>query len=153
MPEDAQLEIFDLEGIPLFNADIENDPPARVVELKRKIRAADAILMATPEYNHTMSGVMKNAIDWGSRPDRDNSWYGKPAAIMSASTGMLGGARAQMNVRQALVTLNMPTVNQPEVIISSAAGKMDENGELNDEATKKRIRKLIEALVTLAKKK
>ncbi|HXX87518.1 MAG TPA: NAD(P)H-dependent oxidoreductase [Candidatus Acidoferrum sp.] len=93
-PEKMKLEIFDLEGIPPFNQDLEPHPPVRVKEFKAKIRAADAILIVTPEYNYSIPGVLKNAIDWASRPYKDNVFYDKPVGIMSASTGMLGGARA-----------------------------------------------------------
>jgi chromate reductase len=95
LPKDARLEIFDLEGIPPFNQDLETRMPQKVKEFKAKIRAADAILIATPEHNYSMPGVLKNAIDLASRPYGDNSFEDKPVAIMSASPGMLGGARAQ----------------------------------------------------------
>jgi chromate reductase len=85
VPQGATLEIFDLKGIPPFSEDDEENPPAAVVEFKKQIRAADAILIATPEYNYSVPGVLKNAIDWASRPYGDNSWDGKPAAIMGAS--------------------------------------------------------------------
>ena len=94
LPKGVTLEIFDLIGIPAFNQDIEMDMPSKVKEFKLKIREADAILIATPEYNYSVPGVLKNAIDWASRPYGDNPFEGKPVAIMSASIGMLGGARA-----------------------------------------------------------
>ena len=87
VPEGARLDIFDLAGIPPFNQDDERNPPARVVELKRSIRSSDAILLVTPEYNYSIPGVLKNAIDWASRPYGDNSWEGKPVAVMGASAG------------------------------------------------------------------
>lgn len=95
VPKDAKLEIFDLEGISPFNQDLENKPPPKVKDFKAKIRAADAILIATPEYNYSVPGVLKNAIDWASRPYSDNAFEDKPVGVMSASGGMLGGARAQ----------------------------------------------------------
>jgi chromate reductase len=94
-PSDVRIEVFDLEGIPVFNQDLEEHPPKRVREFKAKIRAADALLIATPEYNYSVPGVLKNAIDWASRPYGDNAFEDKPVALMSASNGMLGGARAQ----------------------------------------------------------
>src|SRR5215471_8680766 len=94
VPEDATLEIFELDGIPGFNQDEEAHPPAKVVELKARVRAVDAILLVTPEYNYSIPGVLKNAIDWASRPYGDNVWNGKPVAVMGASPGMLGTARA-----------------------------------------------------------
>jgi len=99
VPPGVKLETFDLEGIPPFNQDMESMPPERVREVKAKIRAADALLIVTPEYNYSVLGVLKNAIDWASRPYGDNSFEGKSVAIMSASTGMLGGARAQYHLR------------------------------------------------------
>lgn len=151
VPEGARLDIFDLAGIPPFNQDEEADLPARVVELKRSIRAADAVLLATPEYNYSIPGVLKNAIDWASRPYGDNSWEGKPVAVMGASVGTLGTARAQYHLRQVFVFLNMPAVNRPEVMISSAAERFDEQGNLKDEKTGKQIRKLLESLVEWAR--
>lgn len=147
MPEDATLEIFDLNGIPPFNADEESHPVERVVQLKAKVRAADALLFATPEYNYSISGVLKNAIDWGSRPYGDSAWEGKPGAIMGASPGTFGTARAQYHLRQVLVTLNVYTMNKPEVMIASADDRFDEQGNLTDEPTRQHIRKMLEALI------
>jgi chromate reductase len=126
VPEDAVLEIFDLEGIPPFNQDLEKEPPERVRELKAKVRAADAVLIATPEYNYSMPGVLKNAIDWVSRPYGDNAFEDKPVGIMGASGGMLGTARAQYHLRQTCVFLNMHPLNRPEVMVAFAQEKMTE---------------------------
>lgn len=147
MPKDAKLEIFGLEGIPPFNQDLETQMPKRVKEFKAKIKAADTILIVTPEYNYSIPGVLKNAIDWASRPPRDNSFEDKPVAIMSASTGMLGGTRAQYHLRQVLFSLNMHAVNRPEVIVAFVEEKIDEKGNLTDEKTRKIIRQLLENLV------
>jgi len=147
LPEGASLEIFDLKGIPLFNQDLEDRMPAIVREFKAKISAADAILIAAPEYNYSVSGVLKNAIDWASRPYGDNSFDGKPVAIMSASIGMLGGARAQYHLRQVLVFLNMHPINRPEVIVAYAPEKIDERGKIKDKATRKLIKELLDNLV------
>lgn len=136
LPNDAILEIFDLADIPLFNQDIEMDMPPKIKEFKSKIREADAILIATPEYNYSVPGVLKNAIDWASRPYGDNPFDGKPVAIMSASIGMLDGARAQYHLRQMFVFLNMHPVNGPEVIVTFAQQKFDANGNLVDDNTK-----------------
>lgn len=151
-PEGAKLEIFNLEGIPLFNQDLEASLPERVKEFKSKIRAADAILVATPEHNYSIPGVLKNAIDWASRPYGDNSFEGKPAAIMSASTGMLGGARAQYHLRQVFVFLDMYPVNKPEVFITFAGQKFDKQGRLSDEKTGEFIKALLESLINWSKK-
>ena len=147
VPAGAALEIFELEGIPPFNQDQEKQPPTRVTELKAKVRAADAILFATPEYNYSIPGVLKNAIDWASRPYGDNAWQGKPVAVMGASVGILGSARAQYHLRQCFVFLNMYPVNQPEVLIASAAQRFNERGELTDETSRELIRKLVTELV------
>jgi chromate reductase len=152
VPKGAKLEIFDIEGIPLYNQDLEYEMPAKVKEFKAKIRSADAILVATPEYNYSIPGVLKNAIDWASRPPGDNSFEGKPVAVMSASIGMLGGARAQYHLRQVFVTLNMHPINKPEVIVPFAKDKFDENGQLKDDTTRTRIRELLENLVAWTKK-
>jgi chromate reductase, NAD(P)H dehydrogenase (quinone) len=107
VPEGASLETFELDGIPVFNQDEDRNPPAKVAELKRRIRETDAILFVTPEYNYSIPGVLKNAIDWASRPYGDSAWSGKPAAIMGASPGTIGTARAQYHLRQIMVFLNM----------------------------------------------
>jgi chromate reductase len=147
VPKDAKLDIFDLEGIPPFNQDLENSMPEIVKEFKAKIRSADAILIATPEHNYSIPGVLKNAIDWASRPYGDNSFEGKPVAVMSASTGMLGGARAQYQLRQVFVFLNMHPLNRPEVFVTFANQKFDEKGKLIDEKTKELVKQLLQALV------
>ena len=127
LPDDTTLEIFDLDGIPPFNQDLEMDMPAKVKEFKSKIREADAILIATPEYNYSIPGVLKNAIDFASRPHGDNPFNDKPVAIMSASIGMLGGARAQYHLRQTFIFLNMYPTNGPEVIVNFAQNKCRSN--------------------------
>jgi chromate reductase, NAD(P)H dehydrogenase (quinone) len=147
LPDGATLEMFDLDGLPPFNEDDERPLPARVVEFKARIREADAILIATPEYNYSVPGVLKNAIDWASRPYGDNAWDGKPVAVMGASVGSLGTARAQYHLRQTFVFLNMYPVNRPEVLISNAAQRFDAQGHLADEGSRTRIRQLLEALV------
>lgn len=147
VPAGAVLEIFELDDIPLFNQDEDQHPPAKVVELKRQIRAADAILFVTPEYNYSVPGVLKNAIDWASRPYGDSAWNGKPVAIMGASVGALGTARAQYHLRQIMVFLNMFPINQPEVMIGNAATRFDPEGNLTDETTTKLIRQLLQNLV------
>ncbi len=146
-PEGATVEIFDIDGIPGFSEDDEQNPPAKVTELKRRIREADAVLFVTPEYNYSIPGVLKNAIDWASRPYGDSAWNGKPAAIMGASVGAIGTARAQYHLRQVMVFLNMFPINQPEVMIGNASERFDADGNLTDEATKEFIRQLLQNLV------
>jgi chromate reductase len=145
-PRNVTLETFDISSFPLFNQDEENNPPGVIWQFKEKIRAADAILFATPEYNYSVPGVLKNAIDWASRPAGDNTWEGKPVALMSASIGMIGGARAQYHLRQMFVYLNMYPLNRPEVIIPYAAEKFDSAGNLIDQHTKEKIQELLKAL-------
>jgi chromate reductase, NAD(P)H dehydrogenase (quinone) len=147
-PDGATIETFQLDGIPSFNQDEEAGPPAKVAELKRRIRSADAILFVTPEYNYSVPGVLKNAIDWASRPYGDSAWNEKPVAVMGASVGALGTSRAQYHLRQMFVYLNMYAVNQPEVMLSSAHKHFDQDGKLTDETAKKLIQQLLEELVS-----
>ena len=149
-PKNTVLETFDLEGIPPFNQDFETQPPQKVRDFKAKIRTADAILIVTPEYNYSIPGVLKNAIDWASRPYPDNAFDGKPVAMMGASIGMLGTARAQYHLRQCFVFLNMHPTNLPEVFVPYAQEKFDENGGLKDEKTKQLIVKTLENLTSWA---
>jgi chromate reductase len=146
-PESAKIEIFELDGIPPFNQDEEANPPAKVTLLKSRIRAADAILFVTPEYNYSIPGVLKNAIDWASRPYGDSAWEGKPVAVMGASIGPQGTSRAQYHLRQCFVFLNMFPVNRPEVMIGDAQQNFDEQGNLTNETSRKLIRQLLENLV------
>jgi chromate reductase len=143
-PEGATIDIFEIDGIPGFNEDEEKNPPAKVVELKRRVREADAILFVTPEYNYSVPGVLKNAIDWASRPYGDSAWNEKPAAIMGASIGAIGTARAQYHLRQMMVFLNMYPINQPEVMIGNAQDRFDSQGNLTDDKTKDLIRQLLQ---------
>ena len=146
-PEGAKIEAFELDGIPPFNQDEERSPPQKVVELKTRIRAADGILLVSPEYNYGVPGVLKNAIDWASRPYGDNAWNGKPVAIMSAAMSMGGGVRAQYQLRQSFVFLNMDAVVQPEVAIGNATERFDEQGNLKDETSRKLISQLLQNLI------
>jgi chromate reductase len=146
-PEGARIDVFELDGIPPFNQDDEGNPPAKVAELKQRVRDADAILLVTPEYNYSVPGVLKNAIDWASRPYGDSAWTGKPVAVMGATVGTLGAARAQYHLRQMFVFLNMYAVNQPEVMLSNAHKHFDQDGKLTDETARKLIRQLLEELM------
>jgi chromate reductase len=150
-PQGATIETFDIKRLPGFNQDEETNPPAQVVELKQRVRSADAILFVTPEYNYSVPGVLKNAIDWASRPYGDSAWAKKPVAIMGASIGTLGTARAQYHLRQMFVFLNMFAVNQPEVMIGNAHKHFDQDGNLTDETAKKLIGQLLEGLVELTR--
>jgi chromate reductase, NAD(P)H dehydrogenase (quinone) len=152
VPETSSLTICEIDKIPLFNQDLENSLPDTVKEFKNKLKAADAILFVTPEYNYSIPGVLKNAIDWASRPYGDNSLEGKPVALMSASIGMLGGARAQYHLRQSLVFLNMHPINRPEIMVPFAPQKFDDKGNLLDDKTRQLIRDLLQNLVAWTQK-
>jgi chromate reductase, NAD(P)H dehydrogenase (quinone) len=145
-PEGVRIETFDLAPIPMYNDDVRVQgfpPPAQ--EFRDRIRAADALLIVTPEYNYSMSGVLKNAIDWASRPP-DQPFDGKPIAIMGASPGTIGTARAQYHLRQCFIYLNAMLLNQPEVMIGNAASRFDAEGRLTDEATRKIVTSLLVSL-------
>ncbi|MCL4390038.1 MAG: NAD(P)H-dependent oxidoreductase [Patescibacteria group bacterium] len=151
-PAQAELEIFEnLGAIPVFNQDQEKTPPAVVVDFKKKIKAADAILISTPEYNFSLPGFLKNAIDWASRPYGDNSFDDKPAAIMSASGSFMGGVKAQYALRQAMVFLNMHPLNKPEVIVPDAMDKI-KDGQVTDPHTREKIKELLDTLVIWTKR-
>ena len=147
LPADARLDLFELDGLPLFNQDTEAQPTAAVIALKRAIVGSDAILFATPEYNYGVPGVLKNAIDCASRPYGDSAWAGKPVAVMGASVGLFGTVRAQLQLRQCFVFLNMRPINQPEVMIGNAAKAFDSAGKLQDATSLKLLRTLLENLV------
>ncbi|MFI5264622.1 MAG: NADPH-dependent FMN reductase [Candidatus Kapaibacterium sp.] len=152
VPEGVATETGDISDLPLYNADLDMEPyPPSVIRLKDQIRKADALVIATPEYNYSMPGVLKNAIDWVSRPPKDSPFFNKPFAILSASTGILGGARAQYHLRQSAVFLNMHPLNRPEVIVANAAAKFDADGNFKDEPGKELIRKQMTALVEWTK--
>lgn len=152
VPEGVELETFDLEGFPLFNQDLENEPVEKVNEFKAKIKAADAILIATPEYNYSIPGVLKNAIDCASRPYADNAFAHKPVAMMGASIGMIGTARAQYHLRQCFVFLSCFALNHPEVMVPFAQDKIDKDGKVIHQETRELIRQLLESLVAWAKR-
>jgi chromate reductase, NAD(P)H dehydrogenase (quinone) len=146
VPPGMALELFPLHGIPLYDEDLnETGYPAPVQKLRDAIAQADAVLIATPEYNYSFSGVLKNAIDWASRPP-SQPFGGKPIAILGASPGMLGTARAQYQLRQVFIFMNGKVLNRPEVFIAAADKKFDANGELSDEKTKEAIQKQLLAL-------
>jgi chromate reductase, NAD(P)H dehydrogenase (quinone) len=136
-PPALHIDIHELDGIPLYNGDIEAaGAPPSVVHLREAIRQADALLIATPEYNHGVPGVLKNAIDWLSRPPRDSALNGKVAAVMGASPGITGTARGQAQLRQAFVFTNTYALLQPEVLVGRAHEKFDADGRLIHEATR-----------------
>jgi chromate reductase len=146
-PSGMTIETFELRDIPLYDGDVEaQGDPTPVVAFKAAIRAADALLIATPEYNYGVPGVLKNAIDWASRPSSKSVLNDKPAAVMGASTGGFGTARAQLQLRQAFCFTQTLPVQQPEVLVARAADKFDADGRLTDEKTREFVRALLVAL-------
>lgn len=148
-PAEMEIATFDqLGSIPLYNEDVRaQGDPAPVAALKEAIRGADALLIVTPEYNYSIPGVLKNAIDWASRPPQDSPLDGKPVALMGASTGSFGTVRAQMHLRQVCVYTNMFPVNKPGVLIAQAREKFDRQGRLMDETSIEFVRELLQALL------
>jgi chromate reductase len=149
-PPEMEIIVADISQFPLYNEDVRAQGfPPPVETLRRQIKAADALLFACPEYNYSMSGVLKNAIDWASRPP-DQPFAGKPAAIIGAAAGMAGGARAQGDLRRSMVFLDMHPLNKPEVLIFQAQNKFDANGRLTDDVARGLISDLMKALVAWA---
>lgn len=144
-PPSLVIEIELLDDLPMFNADLDGtDTPEAVVRLRRAVREADGLLLVTPEYNHGVPGVMKNAIDWLSQPLAQSALDGKPTAIMGASTGMAGTARGQSQLRQSFVLTNTPAMLRPEVLVGRAQDKFDPSGRLIDEPTRRFLRGFLE---------
>ncbi len=135
-PASLSLEIVEIGALPLYNQDMDDNPPTVWTEFRERIRKADGVLFVTPEYNRSVPGVLKNAIDVGSRPYGKSAWQGKPAAVVSVSLGAIGGFGANHHLRQSLVFLDMPAMQQPEAYIGNAAELFDKNGELTAEDTR-----------------
>lgn len=135
-PESLSFEILNIGNLPLFNEDLESTPPNEWTAFREQILAADGLLFLTPEYNRSVPGVLKNAIDVGSRPYGQNSWNGKPAAVVSVSIGNISGFGANHHLRQSLVYVNVPTMAQPEAYIGGAKALFDDNGKLTNDSTK-----------------
>jgi chromate reductase len=150
-PPGMTLATFDLIDVPLYNGDVEaQGDPQGVAAFKQAIREADAVLFVTPEYNHGVPGVMKNAVDWASRPPRAAALDRKPVGIIGASPGMTGSARGQSQLRQAFEFTNSYCMPQPEILVFRAHEKFDAEGRLTDEATAKYLRAYLEALAAWA---
>lgn len=146
-PPEMEIEIFDLAAIPPYNMDLEPDFPSAVTALKERIKAADGLLIATPEHNFGIPGVLKNAIDWASRPPDEAVFDGKPVIVQSASTGWAGGLRAQMHLRPVLAYFPMRQMFFPEVVVGSCRSKFDDAGTLTDELATGNIKKQLAAFV------
>jgi len=144
-PPSLSLEIVEIGQLPLYNQDDDANPPAASVAFKEKIAGADAVLFVTPEYNRGVPGVLKNAIDVGSRPYGKSAWKGKPAAVMTVSPGAVGGFGANHHLRQSLVFLDMPALQQPEAYIGGAGELFDESGGLKKPETKKFLESFLAA--------
>ena len=150
-PADMSVTVADISQIPPYNEDVRQQGfPPPVETLRRQIAESDALLFACPEYNYSMTGVLKNAIDWASRPP-DQPFAGKPCAIIGAAAGMAGSARAQYDLRRSCVFLDMHPLNKPEVLIGQAQTKFDADGNLTDEAAKGFIRDLMANLANWAR--
>ena len=147
-----EMEVLTLENIPLYNQDIENDAPQAVLDFKAKVKASDAVLWVTPEYNGTVPGVMVNAIDWLSRVDK--VMIGKPSIIMGASMGNLGTVKAQLHLRDILFSpgINSPLLSGNDVYIGAVHTKFDAEGNLTDEGTVKFLDLVIDNFLNWAKK-
>lgn len=148
LPADqAELEIFVPQDIPPFNGDFEKDMPAPIVDFKAKIRAADALIFSSPEYNYSISGVIKNAIDCASRPYGDNSFGTKPGAILGVSNGRFGTARAYYELHKVLSGLNVFVMNYPQILITNGPEKFDASGKLIDQETSEKLKTFAASLV------
>ncbi len=138
-PEGTNISIVEIDNLPFYDQDLEAEFPAEAKALKDKIEAADAIIVATPEYNRSFSSVLKNAIDWSSRPWGQNSFVGKPVLVVGASVGPIAAALAQADLKKVLLYLDAKVVGQPEFFLGLAGDKFDQSGNLTDEDTKSHI--------------
>jgi chromate reductase len=143
-PDGLEMEIVEIGQLPIYNQDLDEDPPAEWVEFRERIRAADAFLFVTPEYNRSVPAVLKNAIDIGSRPYGKSAWNGKPGAVVSVSPGAIGGFGANQHLRQSMVFLNVPMMQQPEAYIGGAGDIFDDSAQPNERTTQF-LRKFISA--------
>jgi len=146
-PPSLALEIVEIRNLPLYNQDDDANPPAASAAFRARIQQADAVLFVTPEYNRSVPGVLKNAIDIASRPYGKSAWNGKPAAVISVSPGAIGAFGANHHLRQSLVFLNMPALQQPEAYIGAAAGLFDDQGKLVNDSTRDFLKKFLDAFV------
>jgi chromate reductase len=151
-PKDFTFEHVRIDDLPLYNQDHEKEPGEAVKRLKSEISAAQGVIFVTPEYNRSVPGVLKNAIDHASRPYGQSAWAGKPAGVIGASGGAIGTSLAQQHLRNILAYLDMPTLNQPEAFIQFKEGLIDDKGHVTVDATKQFLQKWMEAYVTWVKK-
>jgi chromate reductase len=144
-PSSLKLEIVEIGQLPLYNQDFDEDPSSVYEEFRARVRAADGVLFVTPEYNRSVPGALKNALDVASRPYGQSAWNGKPGAVISASPGAIGGFGANHHLRQSLVFLNVPAMQQPEAYIGGADKLFDASGKLANDGTRKFLQQFIEA--------
>ncbi len=147
-PQSLKLEIVEIRDLPLYNQDLDANPPPESVAFKARVQKADAVLFVTPEYNRSVPGTLKNAVDVGSRPKAESAWDGKPCAIVSVSPGAIGAFGANHHLRQSLVFLNMPAMQQPEAYIGGADRLFDAQGKLTADSTRAFMDKFLAAFVT-----
>jgi chromate reductase len=140
-PKSLSFEIVEIGQLPLYNQDLDESPPAEWSAFRQKVKAFDGVLFVTPEYNRSVPAALKNAIDVGSRPYGQSVWSGKPGAVISVSPGAVGGFGANHHLRQSLVFLDMPAMQQPEAYIGGAAKLFGEDGKLNNDGTKEFLQK------------
>ena len=138
-PASLALGIVEIASLPLYNQDDDANPPAAWTQFRAKVKGADAVLFVTPEYNRSVPAALKNALDVGSRPYGESVWSGKPGAVVSASPGAIGGFGANHHLRQSLVFLNVPAMQQPEMYLSGADKYFDADGKLTNAETQKRF--------------
>lgn len=151
-PECVKVEIVEIGDLPLVNQDLEEDLSQRVKDLQNTVEKADAILLCTPEYNRSYSPVIKNALDWGSRPEGNNKWKGKPVAVVGCTSYALGAFGAINHLRQVAMYLDMHPLQQPEFYLGMAEERFNEDGELTDQETQKKINVLWSTFVHLINK-
>ncbi|MGO9992287.1 MAG: NADPH-dependent FMN reductase [Steroidobacteraceae bacterium] len=147
-PPELTLNIIEIAHLPLYNQDVDDNPPAAWTAFRERIRAANAVLFVTPEHNRSVPAAMKNALDVGSRPYGKNAWSGKPGAVVSATPGAIGGFGANHHLRQSLVFLNVPAMAQPEAYIGGADKLFDANGKLVNDGTRKFLQSFLQAFAT-----
>ena len=144
-PVQLKLDVVEIGHLPHYNQDLDENPPTVFTDFRQRIKSADAVLFVTPEYNRSVPGVLKNALDVGSRPYGENAWHGRPAAVVSTSIGPLGGFGANHHLRQSLVCLNVPAMAQPEAYVGGIDQLFDANGKLIDERTRTSLSRFIQA--------
>lgn len=151
-PEGYETKFIEIGHLPLYNEEYDGNPPEEYVSFRQTVSGVDAVLFVTPEYNRSVPGVLKNALDVGSRPYGESVWNAKPAAIVSQSISNLSGFGANHHLRQSLTFLNMPVVQQPEVYLANSQDLVDDNGNINNEQTVQFLQSFVDAFVDLINK-